>query len=360
MIGFHGIMRVAVNNLHIISCTQFIFKFTNLFTIANLLLRIVTACSPPNTLDGGFSIRESSILERADLAKIIIVGSVVGLKEDRFRSVTARIAVHVKLKGENVSRIINVSGFNTHRQKKNIFRSDSLLDCTGTHVELYGTYIFFLKLNRHNKLAYRVDEIAMQPAVVQIPCNRHYLSKDILKMLKNYRRMKSNDIQCFITTRSRTRTTKKCLRRKIFWKILHKFTHDNVRTRTLYCSLRNISSRKTSIRLHDNIPTARTLYKRKQYKKILLRKKRHFNLRNLDTISLSSSTTQQQKRTFKKLTNLLKTVDGRDLKLIPKGRLLRRKPRGIDDRTSSNNSRTIYLSILTVITCTMTAILLTY
>ena len=147
VIWFQRIMMVAVINLQIISCSLSIYTFQNLFIVISLL-RVGNTCSPPNTLRGDYSIRKSSTLNRAEQAKIIVVGSVIGLKDDRFRrSVTARIAVHVKLKGENISRVLNVSGFNTHRHKKHIFRSDSLLDCTGTNVELYGTYLFFIKKN---------------------------------------------------------------------------------------------------------------------------------------------------------------------------------------------------------------------
>ena len=194
LIGLQRIMRLHVISVEII--LHSVHKFLDVFMIVTML-GLADTCSPPKKTD---SYSTYSLLERAEKAKIIIVGSVVEFDSNDRRSVTASIGVHVKLKGDNVSPIVNVTGFNVSRNKKNVFHS---MDCTGTTVELYGTYLFFIKLNR-NRRSYTIDEIHIQPAAERIPCARHLLSKDMKRLLNKYRKvpLRSNQVTCFKRTKT--------------------------------------------------------------------------------------------------------------------------------------------------------------
>lgn len=206
-------------------CRMYFIVFVYLF------LTTVECCTPPDIKYGEYSIKKSSVVQRAVKSKIAFIGSVVEFYEDRFRHPsTAKIAVHIKLKGnEDLPKFINVSGFGKTHQNA---------DCTDTLVELYGTYIIFVKKSRYGK--YYVDHVGYKPAASELTCVEKHMVKRSRRILKKFRKLRNTDVQCNDIMKNKQIKSRKCLKLKVLISYLNEFKYNGIRTRHVYCTLKKI------------------------------------------------------------------------------------------------------------------------
>lgn len=203
------------------------------------LINTIQSCSPPRSRFGEESIRQLSELGRSDKAEIIVLGTVVNMFPDkRVQSMLVDIAIHMVLKSKRrINKIIKVSGFeNAGKNNRNtLFVHQVSTDCVTTEVNLYGTYVFFLRTNKYND--YSVDEINFQPAVTEIPCEAK-LSKDFKRLIKKYRKVRNNKSQCNDFGSGEMDTSRKCLKHRNFTKLLNSFKYKLLPIRKHYCNIR--------------------------------------------------------------------------------------------------------------------------
>lgn len=211
--------------------------FVFIYTICTLCT--IQSCSPPQSRFGEQSVRQLSELGRSDKAEIIVLGTVVSMYPDKqIQSMMVDIAVHMVLKSKKrMIKIIKVSGFeNAGKNNRNtLFVHQASTDCVTTEVNLYGTYVFFLRMNKYGE--YSVDEINFQPAVTEISCSAK-LSKELKHLIKKYRKSRKNKSQCNDFENSKTNTSRKCLKHRHFTQLLNNFKYKLLPIRKYYCSIK--------------------------------------------------------------------------------------------------------------------------
>ena len=223
-------------------------------------------CSPPRSKFGEHTIKEQSILKRSNQAKIIVLGSVVETYPDKYgQSISVRVAVHMVLKSKNkVKKYITVNGFDNDLSdaKNKLFVSQANVDCVNSVVELYGSYIFFIRENIYGD--YYVDEINLQPANTEIPCKPE-LSRRVKRLIIKYRKEKNNRAQCNDFARSASNFSRKCLKHRTFSRMLDEFKYKQLPIRKFFCSVKRAESLKkifpTELTMRDDVG-----YRRKKTK----------------------------------------------------------------------------------------------
>ena len=219
-----------------VNVAELIMKELCILMVLVINLTFIDTCSPPRSRFGDFSLKKLSLVKRAQQADMVVVGTVIGVFHDRFRSsVKAKIAVHIQLKGNHtLSNVIEVFGFGKDTEKFGAFYTSAHLDCTDTNVALYGSYIFFLKVNRHK--LYHVQELGYQSAVTEISCEKQFSSK-IQRVFSEFRTQNLKELRCYDSKNDRTYRGTKCTREKVLTKLLYEFTYGLINPRTIYCSL---------------------------------------------------------------------------------------------------------------------------
>ena len=212
-------------------------------------------CSPPRSKFGDQTVKELSILKRSDKAEVIVLGSVVETYPDKYgQSMSARIAVHMVLKSKSrVKKYITVNGFDSDSKelKSKLFASQASVDCVNSIVELYGSYIFFIRQNLYGD--YYVDEINLQSAVTDIPCKEE-LSRRVKRLIIKYRKEKNNRAQCNDFARSASNFSRKCLKHRSFSRLLNEFKYKQLPIRKFFCSVR-----RATASLKKTLPTEPTM-----------------------------------------------------------------------------------------------------
>lgn len=223
-----------------ILCTLFVLIYT---------IKSIDSCSPPRSKYGDQTIQQLSELGRSDKAEIIVLGTVVKMFPDKkVQSMLVDIAVHMVLKSKKrMEKIIKVSGFeNAGKSNRNtLFVHQASTDCVTTEVNLYGTYVFFLRTNEYNEFS--VDEINFQPAVTEILCDSK-LRKEMKRLIKKYRKARKNKPQCNDFENNKTETSRKCLKHRNFTKLLNNFKYKLLPIRKYYCTIRREAARQKKLR----------------------------------------------------------------------------------------------------------------
>ena len=205
--------------------------------------REIDSCSPPRSKFGENTIKEQSVLKRSNKAEIVVLGSVVETYPDKYgQSVTVRVAVHMVLKAKSkVKKYITINGFDNDPKdvKNKFFASQASVDCVNSVVELYGSYIFFIRESQYGD--YYTDEVNLQPAVAEIPCKEE-LSKRVKRLIIKYRKEKNNQAQCNDFARSSSNYTRKCLKHRSFSRLVNEFKYKQLPIRKFFCSVRRASS----------------------------------------------------------------------------------------------------------------------
>ena len=192
--------------------------------IITVCCAVVLTCSPPLDHTGRATLRPMNALKRAKRADRIVIGTVIGVFENRYRKYLqmASVAVHCVVKGDVRGKVINILGFGDGNHYA--------ADCTTSKVDLYGTYMFFIKTDSYGQ--YIVDEINLQSAAVAIECQRNF-EKVIKRVLRRFRnsphasRCKCQDNSSECLTCSRSRRLMKSIRR---------FRYNEIFPRQIYCA----------------------------------------------------------------------------------------------------------------------------
>ena len=207
--------------------------------------RVIHSCSPPRTKFGETTIKEQSILKRSNKAEIVVLGSVVETHPDKYgQSVTVRVAVHMVLKAKTkVKKYITINGFDNDPKdvKNKFFASQASMDCVNSVVELYGSYIFFIRESKYGD--YYAHEVNLQSAVTEIPC-KEGLAKRVKRLIIKYRKEKNNKVQCNDFARSSSNYTRKCLKHRSFSRLMDEFKYKQLPIRKFFCSVRRATSFK--------------------------------------------------------------------------------------------------------------------
>jgi len=195
------------------------------------------------------------MLKRSDKAEVIVLGSVVETYPDKYgQSMSARIAIHMVLKSKSrVKKYITVNGFDSDSKdlKSKLFASQASVDCVNSIVELYGSYIFFIRSNQYGD--YYVDEINLQSAVTEIPCKEE-LSRRVKRLIIKYRKEKNNQPQCNDFAHSASNFSRKCLKHRSFSRMLSEFKYKQLPIRKFFCSVR-----RATASLKKTLPTEPTM-----------------------------------------------------------------------------------------------------
>ena len=214
-----------------------------LFALLPILSRpvLVEPCSPPYSKTGNYTIKQVSLGHRLSKAELVIIGTVIQLTNNRdFGYSMATVAVHMKLRGKSVQKVINIHGFGPKSFK--MVPKPEISDCTETNIDLYGTYLFTLKEVRVGSY-YNIHEIDFQPAATEMKCQVNLQSK-LRRALTKFRKLKRNKAQCFILHRYQISITRRCLRPHVLIDIVSKFQYNNINTRQYYCKLKQSEQTK--------------------------------------------------------------------------------------------------------------------
>ena len=244
------------------SKSQYLLNFLFVVLYLTQFHRETRSCSPPRSKFGENTIKEESILKRSNKAEIVVLGSVVETHPDKYgQSVTVRIAVHMVLKAKSkVKKYITINGFDSDPKdvKNKFFASQASVDCVNSVVELYGSYIFFVRESKYGD--YYTDEVNLQSAVTEIPC-REQLSKRVKRLIIKYRKEKNNQAQCNDFAHSSSNYTRKCLKHRSFSRLLNEFKYKQLPIRKFFCSVRRAESFKklfpTETAMRDDVSSRR-------------------------------------------------------------------------------------------------------
>lgn len=225
--------------------SQYLINFILVAVCLTRFHREIHSCSPPRTKFGETTIKEQSILKRSNKAEIVVLGSVVETHPDKYgQSVTVRVAVHMVLKAKTkVKKYITINGFDNDPKdvKNKFFASQASMDCVNSVVELYGSYIFFIRESKYGD--YYAHEVNLQSAVTEIPC-KEGLTKRVKRLIIKYRKEKNNKVQCNDFARSSSNYTRKCLKHRSFSRLMNEFKYKQLPIRKFFCSVRRETSFK--------------------------------------------------------------------------------------------------------------------